>query len=309
MVGAAGIDESRDRAVAREGVGDGGRRLALAAHAQAQRLEAFQQHPGIERRERRPGLAQEGVDVVADEGLGPEDDAPETPALAVDVLRRRVDDAVGAELQGFLPQRRREHVVDDEPGAAAARHRRDSGDVDDVEAGIGRALEEQHLGARRDGLFPGPEVASVDEGRGDAEAGKQVLDHVAAGAEQLACGDDVVACPQLAHERGRDRRHPARRCARRLGALERRHAGLEHGDRRVREARVDEAGVLALEASLAILGRGVDVALREEQRLRGLAEGRAQRARVDEQRVEIAVEGQRGHRPSIREGPDMKNPA
>ena len=86
-----------------------------------------------------------------------------------------------------------------------------------------------------------------------------------------------------------DRRHAGGGGARGLGAFQQAHALLEHGDGRVGEARVDEAGVLVLEAGLGLLGAVVDEGLGEEQRLRRLAELRAQRAAVHEQRLGAPV--------------------
>ena len=67
-----------------------------------------------------------------------------------------------------------------------------------------------------------------------------------------------------------------------LGALELGDALLEHRHGRIGEARILVAGVLALEASLRLRGIVVDVALGEEQRLRRLAELRAQDAGLDQ---------------------------
>ena len=51
--------------------------------------------------------------------LRAEDDAAEAAALAVDMLGRRIDDAVGAELQRLLQHRRGEDIVDDERRAGS----------------------------------------------------------------------------------------------------------------------------------------------------------------------------------------------
>ena len=103
-------------------VGDLRRRLALRAHAQRQRLQALQHHPGVERAERRAGMPQEGVQVVLEEGFCEhEHHAAEAAALAVDVLGGGVDHDVGAELQRLLQQGRGEHVVDDDEGAGCVR--------------------------------------------------------------------------------------------------------------------------------------------------------------------------------------------
>ena len=55
------------------------------------------------------------MDVRVDELARGEDDPAEASPLPVDMLRRRIDDAIGAELERLLQERRREHVVDDEP--------------------------------------------------------------------------------------------------------------------------------------------------------------------------------------------------
>ena len=127
-------------------------------------------------------------------------------------------------------------------------------------------------------VLPGAEIGAVDQRRGDAEARQPFLDHPAAGAEQRLGGDHVVAGAHQPHQRGGHRRHAGRGRARGLGAFERGHALLEHVHGRVGVARIDVARLLAGEARLAFLGARIDIALREEQRLGGLAELRAQRA-------------------------------
>ena len=129
--------------------------------------------------------------------------------------------------------------------------------------------------------------------RGDAETRQQLLDDVKTRAEQRPRRDDMVAGLELAHQRRGHRRHAAGGGARRLGALEQRHALLEHGDGRIGEARIDEARRVAFEARLGLRHRVVEIALGEEQRLRGLLELRTHRAAVHQtgggaQRARIA---------------------
>src|SRR6185369_1234840 len=94
--------------------------------------------------------------------------------------------------------------------------------------------------------------------------------------------DHVVAGLKRCEDRGRYRGHAGRGRARGFRALEFDHAALEHINRRIGIARIDKAGFMALEPGLALLRAVVDVALGEEQRLRRLAELRAQRAAMDE---------------------------
>ena len=143
-------------------------------------------------------------------------------------------------------------------------------------------FEERGPGVGTHGGAPGVEVGSFDQGGFDAEARQQLLDDIETRAEQGSCGHDMVARLQLAHQGRGDRRHAACRGARRLRAFQERHAPLEHGDGRVGEARIDEPRILALEPRLRHLHRVVEIALREEQRLRGLLEAGAQRPAVNE---------------------------
>ena len=222
--------------------------------------------------------------MVGDELLARQDDAAEHAPLAVDVFGGRVDDAIGAELHRMLQQRRGEHVVDHQGRASPMHDLGDAGDVDELERRIGRRFEERRLGVRTQSRPPGVKIGAVDQGRGDAEARQQLLDHIETRAEQSPRGDDVVASLELAHERGGDGGHSARGRARRLGAFEQRHPLLEHRDRRIGEARIDEARIVALEARLRELHRVVEIALGEEKGLRRLIEGRAQRSAMDQLR-------------------------
>ena len=120
--------------------------------------------------------------------------------------------------------------------------------------GLAGVSKKNALGVGPHGALPGVDVAAVDQRGGDAEARAQRLDDVAAGAEQRARGDDVIAGLEEAQQRGGDGRHAGGGGARGLGALQQAHALLEHGDGRIGEAAVDEARVLVLEARLGLLG-------------------------------------------------------
>src|SRR6185436_1339252 len=70
--------------------------------------------------------------------------------------------------------------------------------------------------------------------------------------------------------------------ARGFGAFELDHAALEHRDVGVGKARIEKAGLLALEPRLALLGAVVDEALRQEQRFGRFPELRAQGAGMNQ---------------------------
>ena len=114
-----------------------------------------------------------------------EDDAAEAAALAVDVLGGRIDHAVGAERERALPERRREHVVDHERRAGRVRDLRDRRDVD-----APRASDWSASPGRRSWCSAAPRCAIASRSvpstsvEVDAVARQEILDHVAAGAEQ-----------------------------------------------------------------------------------------------------------------------------
>ena len=114
----------------------------VLAHAEVQRLRAAERKPGVE----RPGDGAGGVvneleplgePVVAHDGA-----AADHVAVPVQILRRRVEDDVGAELERTLEVGRREGVVDDEQRAAAMRDLGHGGDVGEAHQRIARRLEQ-----------------------------------------------------------------------------------------------------------------------------------------------------------------------
>ena len=183
-----------------------------------------------------------------------------------------------------LQQRRGEHVVDHDQRFRLLGDLRHGLDIHQLEHGIGRRLEEEGAGVGPDRLLPSLEVAPVDQRGLDAVARQQILDDVAAAAEQSAGRDDVIAGLQMAQQRRGDGGHAARRAARGIGAFQRAHARLEHGHGGVGVAAIDIAVLVALEAGFGLLGARIDVARVEEDGFRRLAELAAQRAFMHEPR-------------------------
>ena len=233
--------------------------------------------------------------VIEDQLLRAKDDAAENAALTVDMLGRRIDHAVRAERERALVERRGEHVVDHELGTGIVCDVRDRSDVDHLQRRVGRRFQKECLGVFLDRLFPRIEIGAIDQRRCHPETRQPFLDDPAAGTEQRLCGDHVIAGSYQAHERGRDGRHAGRGRSRRFRPFERRHALLEHAHGRIGVARIDVTRDLAGETRLALLGGRIDVALGEEQRLRGLAELRAQRAGMNQPGFGAVALGRRGH--------------
>ena len=165
--------------------------------------------------------------------------------MAAEVLRRRVDDDVGAELQRLLQVRRGEGVVDDDQRAGRVRRLGHRADVDDVQHRVRRRLEPDD---------PRPLVEVVGDVRVQLLRGNprervalrlvDLREHPVDAAVDVGHGDHAVARVQQVHDR-RDRAEPRRERDPVLGALERREAELQRSPRRVGDARVVVALVLA----------------------------------------------------------------
>jgi hypothetical protein len=121
-------------------------------------------------------------------------------------------------------------------------------DVEHLQHRIGRAFQEEGFGVRPHGLAPLVEVGAVDQGRSDAVAREVLFDDVKAGAEHRLRRHDMIAGPDLTHQRGCDRRHPGCGRARGLRALERGDALFEHRNRGIGEAGILITRLLVLEA-------------------------------------------------------------
>ena len=69
MVVAERIKHARDLCCSARKSATAGALAQCAAHAQIKRLEALQMHPGVERAHRRPGVAQEDLQMILEEIL------------------------------------------------------------------------------------------------------------------------------------------------------------------------------------------------------------------------------------------------
>src|SRR5699024_8656 len=144
-------------------------------------------------------------------------------AVTAEVLRRRVDDDVGAVLDGAHEVRGRQCVVGEEGNTGGMGDIGDRGDVEDVGAGIRDDLGEEELRIVVDGALPLVEIGHVDAGGLDAELAQGHVDQVLGAAVEAGAGHDVVA--GTGDVRYRQERRGLSGCGQ-----DRVHAALEVGD-------------------------------------------------------------------------------
>ena len=180
--------------------------------------------------------------------------AAQDVGVAAEVLGGRVDDDVGPEPQRLLQVRRGQRVVDHRPGAPLPGQRRHGGDVDDLEAGVRRALHPHHAGLVPPGGVDGRGVGQV----GGRERKPAVLPHPAqqaVGAAVDVPGDHEVVAGTQEPEDGVLGGDSAAEAEAVGGALQRGDAALQ-----CRPGRVSGAGVEPSPVPL-------DVVLDEQRRL------------------------------------------
>ena len=145
MVRQAGVEDTLDAGVPVEELGDASGVLAVLAHPYGERLDPAQHEPGVERpRHGAERLLQE-VEPLGERVVVRGDEAADRVAVPAEILRRRVDDRVGAELERLLQVRRGKGVVDDEQRADGVRCVSGLADVDDVQQRVRRRLDPDEL--------------------------------------------------------------------------------------------------------------------------------------------------------------------
>ena len=156
-------------------------------------------------------------------------------------------DDVGAPLDRAAEKRRRERVVDDQRELVVVRDGRDRFDVEHVAAGIADRLAVERLGVVADGGLPRVRIVGIDPRQLHRHLAQQVLELVDRSAVQRRRRHDVIAGRQQREQRRRLRRDPAGERDGAASAFEVGHALLEHGHRRVHDARVGVPVLLEVE--------------------------------------------------------------
>ena len=208
-----------------------------ASHAYAQRFQALEHHPGVERSQRHAGSTHHGArtssTMIFD---GPQIAPGHHAALAIEVLGAGMNDEVGTELRPAAAMRRRaEAVVDCQQGthvvcassaSAAMSHTSVSGLVG-VSANSSLVLG-------RNAALPGGHVGLRHKGRLDTELAELAANQRDGRAEHRARADHVVTRLEQAHAHHEDGAHAGRCAYARLRCLQARPGGCSKaGDRGV----------------------------------------------------------------------------
>ena len=134
-----------------------------------------------------------------------DDGAAHDVGVAVQVLRRRVDDQIGAEIERPLEVRGHEGVVDAEAHAARRADGGDGADVGQAQQRVGRRLQPAELRARLDGGGHRLRIARIDIAEAQAEAAEHLLEQPVRPAVEIVARDDVVAGVEHRQHGGRRR--------------------------------------------------------------------------------------------------------
>ena len=209
----------------------------MLAHAQRQRFGAAQCQPAVE-------WTRDGARRILDKAepfgdiVAPGDEhAADHIRVPVQVLRRRVQNDVGAELERLLEVRRGEGVVDDEQRPRLAGDRASRGEVAQAHHRIRRGLGVNDLGVGRDGSRHGLRIATVHEGECDSHPRPDMSHLPMRAAVHVLAAHDVIAGRQQLHH-GVERREPRAEGESMMTTFECRDVAFECLARRITRARV-----------------------------------------------------------------------
>ena len=250
-----GIVDPGDRRVVFQRPRHRQRRRRVAVHAQLQGLDPAHDLERRQRRHHRAGHVLQPLQADGGHVLGRSGgEAGDEIAVAAEILGRRMDDDVGAQLDRPGQVGGGVGVVDHRLRPVGAGDRRDRGDVDEAHVRVGRRLEVDHPGVAGDRPAEVLRVAHVDEARRHPELGEPRADEGEGAAVEGLVDDDLVALAQERPQHRADRAHAGGERQRRLGAFEAGEAPLEEIEGRVADAAVEVPRGLAAEHRRALLG-------------------------------------------------------
>ena len=229
---------------------------AMALHTDLQRLEAAQDQEGGEGIHDRAGhnLQAEHPDVHA-EFRRTHHKARDHVAVAVEVLGGGVNHHVGAQRQRGLQRGGGKGVVTHhlDVGVIGMGDLRHSGDIGNLQVGVGRGFQIHGAGVLLQGGLHGVQVGGVHEADLYAIAGHAVIQQREGAAVQRTVGHNVLAGAGNRPQGRGNGAHTGSGCHAGLAALQRRHFILQNGDGGVAQAGIDVTGFLSGKAPSALL--------------------------------------------------------
>ena len=154
--------------------------------------------------------------------------------MAAQKLRRTVDDDIGAQRQRVLIDRRGEGVVHHDECPRSVRCSGESGNIDDFECGIGRALEIEHGATLEHGALECVMVIRLAQRYLDLIPWQELREQLARPAVRVLDRHHTIAGLEQREQRVADRGHARCEARRRFGVLEEAHLVLERLDGRIR---------------------------------------------------------------------------
>ena len=144
--------------------GDFQRVLAVAFHANPQRLHAAQRQPGVKGAHAAAGdILQPDKPRLIDKLLLADDDPANNIPVSVDVFRDAVNHDIGSLEQGLLAVRRHKGVIHNQQHAPLMGDPGDRFDIDQGERWVGRRFDVHHFGFRADGFADLIRVGGINE--------------------------------------------------------------------------------------------------------------------------------------------------
>ena len=258
----------------------------VALHAQRQGLESAQQQEAVEGAQRRPGGVEAVVQPLGQGVVGHHRHARHDVVVPAQVLRARVDDDVGPQLQGPLHHRGVEGVVHDQPRPGRMGQLGRLGDGDLLHHRVRGGLDDDQVGRVGQGS------AQALQAQDEVDVGRpllgQDLQESEGAAVQVPQRHDPAAVRRQRAGHQLQGRHPRGQGEGRRPALQAGQGVLEDVAGGAGRARVVVARRLA-QARVAVGGRQVD---RRRDRTRGRV-GPGARAHQQRLQAELRVRGRR----------------
>ena len=244
MVGVAHVEHVRDVRVRLQCLGDALRVALLLAQAHAQRFQAAQHQPAVER-VKLVALAHGGVEQRLQQRVVAQDQkARQHVVMAAQVFRTAVNDHVSAQFKRLLEIHGQEGVVHREHGAVRVGRLAHGGDVGHLHGGVRGRFQKHQARVRLERCRQHVGVGQVHVIEFEAVLRVDVAEQAIRAAVQVVAYQHVVAGAQKLQQRG-DSRHAAGKRHGLLAAFQQRDGVLKLQARGVAAARIAVARGLA----------------------------------------------------------------